>query len=308
MRAEEIWRQPFTVLDGGLSTELEAAGHDLRDGMWTARLLVDAPDAVVAAHRSFVDAGAEALITASYQASVDGLVRAGCDVATARGAIVGSTALARAAASPAVVVAASLGPYGAVLGDGSEYRGSYAIGDSELADFHAGRLELLAASEPDCVAIETMPSARETEIVLRTLRGYPRLRAWVTMTGGDGALVWAGDSVESVAEVAAASAQVIGIGVNCVAPSIVSAMLGRIRNVTDLPLVAYPNHGRVWDGTAHRWTGDADEPDLGALVGEWVGIGARLIGGCCGYGSTMVRTLVALRDGGTEGFDANVER
>ncbi len=308
MRAEEIWRQPFTVLDGGLSTQLEAAGYDLRDELWTARLLVDAPEAVVAAHRSFVDAGAEVLITASYQASLEGLVRAGCTAGEARAAIVGSTALARAGASPGVIVAASLGPYGAVLGDGSEYRGRYAISDTELGDFHAGRLELLAASEPDLIAIETMPSAREVEIVLRLLAEYPRLRAWVAMTGGDGRHVWAGDSVESVAAVVGANAQVVGIGVNCVAPAIVSTMLRRLRGVSNLPLVAYPNHGRAWDGAEHRWIGDDTEPDLGELVGEWVEIGARLIGGCCGYGSTMVRTLAAIRDGGTRGIDANVDR
>ena len=148
MSAEEIFRtEPFAVLDGGFSTALEGAGYDLRDELWTARLLVDAPEAVVAAHRAFVLAGADVVITASYQASVAGLVAAGCDPGAARAAIRESTDLARRA-SP-IVVAASIGPYGAVLGDGSEYDGRYCVSGEELRRFHEQRLELLVGGEPD---------------------------------------------------------------------------------------------------------------------------------------------------------------
>jgi homocysteine S-methyltransferase len=295
MTSEEIFRRdPFAVLDGGLSTALEAAGHDLRDELWTARLLVDAPDAVIAAHRSFVEAGAEVLISASYQASVAGLVAAGCSPETARSAIRGSTELARLA-GPEVCVVASVGPYGAVLGDGSEYDGRYEISDAALRRFHADRMALLLGSEPDLIAIETIPSLREVEIVLGVLDEYPEARAWLSVTGGDGEHTWSGDAVESIGALAADCPRVVAVGVNCVAPQLVEPMLERLASRFEGPLVAYPNHGRTWDGTNHCWIGDDQAVNLAALVGRWHALGARLIGGCCGYGVDLVRRLVEIR-------------
>ncbi len=296
MSPEEIFRtEPFAVLDGGLSTALEAAGHDLRDELWTARLLVDAPEAVVAAHRAFVAAGAEVVITASYQASVAGLVAAGCDAGTARAAIRGSTDLARRASS-SIAVAASVGPYGAVLGDGSEYDGRYDLSGEELRRFHEERMELLIGGEPDLLAIETIPSAFEAAIVLDALGEYPDVRAWLSVTGGDGEHTWAGDRIETIGDLAQSHPQIVAVGVNCVAPQLVAPMLERLGSRFDGPLVAYPNHGRTWDGTSHCWVGDDQTVDVADLVARWSALGARLIGGCCGYGPDLVRELVELRE------------
>ena len=297
MTPEEIFRcEPFAVLDGGLSTALEAAGHNLRDVLWTARLLVDAPDAVVAAHRSFVEAGAEVLISASYQASVAGLVAAGCTDSVARGVIRDSTDLARRV-DPSVCVAASIGPYGAVLGDGSEYDGRYGISDDELRRFHSERFALLTAGRQDLFAIETIPSFGEAQIIVEALSEYPAARAWLCVTGGDGERTWAGDSLESIGDLAHASQQVVAVGVNCVGPHLVEPMLERLASQFDGPLVAYPNHGRAWDGRNHCWVGDDRMVDLAELVARWHALGARLIGGCCGYGVDMIRRLVEIRAG-----------
>jgi S-methylmethionine-dependent homocysteine/selenocysteine methylase len=256
-------------------------------------LLVDAPEAVVAAHRAFVLAGADVVITASYQASVAGLVAAGCDPGAARAAIRESTDLARRA-SP-IVVAASIGPYGAVLGDGSEYDGRYCVSGEELRRFHEQRLELLVGGEPDLFAIETIPSAVEAAIILDALGQYPDVRAWLSITGGDGAHTWAGDRIETIGDLAQSHPQIVAVGVNCVAPQLVAPMLERLGSRFDGPLVAYPNHGRTWDGTKQCWIGDDQPVELFGLVARWHALGARLIGGCCGYGPDLVRELVEIR-------------
>lgn len=288
---------PFAVLDGGLSTALEAAGHDLRDELWTARLLIDATDALEAAHRAFADAGAEIVISASYQASVAGLVGAGATPSEARAAITASTMLARRGA-PDAVIAASIGPYGAVLGDGSEYTGHYDITARALREFHRERCALIVDGAPDLLAIETMPSLGEIEIVLEVLADLPSVPAWVSITGGDGSTTWAGDPVEQVGALLDAHPTVVAAGVNCVAPRLVTPMLERLAAICDeLVLVAYPNHGRAWDGAHHCWVGDAAGVDLESQVAESCALGARIIGGCCGYGPEMVARLRRFRDG-----------
>jgi homocysteine S-methyltransferase len=296
---------PFAVLDGGLSTALEAAGHDLRDELWTARLLIEAADALEAAHRAFAAAGAEIVISASYQASVAGLVGAGASPSQARAAITESTMLARRGA-PAAMVAASIGPYGAVLGDGSEYVGRYDLSRRALSDFHRERCALILQGEPDLVAIETMPSVDEIEIVLEVFADLPPVPAWVTITGGDGATTWAGDPAERVGELVSEHPAVVAVGVNCVAPRLVTPMLERLAaSCGGRALVAYPNRGRAWDGAQHCWVGDTpvgylELGDLESQIAEWCALGARLIGGCCGYGPDMVAHLRRIRDGHTD--------
>ncbi|MGW2543213.1 homocysteine S-methyltransferase family protein, partial [Kitasatospora sp. NPDC001574] len=128
------------VLDGGLSDQLAAAGHDLADGLWSARLLLDAPEAVRAVHRAYFEAGAEVAITASYQASFEGFARRGVGRAGVARLLALGVELAREAAEGLPGrrrwVAASVGPYGAVTADGSEYRGRYGLSTAELEAFH----------------------------------------------------------------------------------------------------------------------------------------------------------------------------
>ena len=289
------------VVDGGLSTALEEAGHRLDDRFWTARLLIDDPEAVVAAHLAFLRAGARVLITSSYQASEASLVSAGLATKTAVAVLRSTTALAveartrfaieDPAGARAVTVAASVGPYGATLGDGSEYRAPV-VGEPALVAFHTARLRLLVDTQPDLLAIETISSAREARAIGRALDGLAPIPAWMTFTCRDGATTWGDDPIEEAVTAAVTIPSVVAVGVNCTAPADIAPLLERISRVTDLPLVAYPNGGQSWDAVEKVWTGAA-AGFSGAEVAEWVGLGARYLGGCCGVGPSGI---AALRD------------
>jgi len=287
------------VVDGGLSTALEEAGHRLDGKLWTARLLVDDPDAIVAAHLAFLRAGARLLVTSSYQASVEGFAAAGIAPGEAVVLLQRTTALAVAARrqfageDPAgttdVLIAASVGPYGATLADGSEYR-PVAIDDAGLARFHAPRLRLLVETEPDLLAIETIASAREARVILTALDGLPAISAWVTFTCRDAGTTWGGDPIEEAVAAVVDSPAVIAVGVNCTAPADVAPLLERIGRVTGMPLVAYPNGGQGWDASEKAWDGPAHGFSP-AEVATWVELGARYVGGCCGAGPATIAML-----------------
>jgi homocysteine S-methyltransferase len=273
------------IVDGGLSTALTDQGCDLTHPLWTARLLSENPGAIVAAHTAFLDAGAEVLITSSYQASVDGFVHNGATLDEARTLLQSTTGLARqAVGSRSAMVAASVGPYGAVLADGSEYRGDYALSNGELVMFHRDRVRLLAETEPDWWACETIPTAAEAVAMGLALSAVRRRPTWMTFTCRS-----ASHTFGAVAA-AISACDVTAVGVNCTAPRFVPALLKRIRRVTDLPLVAYPNSGQSWDATNKVWRGDPGATDVTA----WIVAGAEYVGGCCGVGPTELAHLATL--------------
>jgi homocysteine S-methyltransferase len=292
------------VLDGGLATTLEAAGHDLSGPLWSARLLVEDPDAIVAAHRAFLAAGAEVVTTASYQLSARGLRSVGRDerevgrllarsVELARAAIAGHGADQRDTGGGRVArVAASVGPYGAVLADGSEYRGGYGRTVEQLAAFHGPRIEALVAAAPDLLAVETIPSGTEVGALARVLAEVD-LPAWVSVTvGPDGTATPEGQPLaEAVAPVLEVDA-VVAVGVNCCPPAVASRALEVLAAACDHPLVVYPNVGETWDAQARGWRPGAGG-DAGAELPRWLAAGAKLIGGCCGTGPEHLAQLVA---------------
>jgi len=289
------------IVDGGLSTALEEAGNLLDDPLWTARLLIDDPEAIVAAHLAFLRAGARVLITSSYQASEDGLVAAGLAPDAAVAALRATTTLAAeartrfaredAAGATDVLVAASVGPYGATLGDGSEYRAP-AVDEESLAAFHSARLHVLVDTQPDLLAIETIASTREARAIGRAIEGLNPVPAWMSFTCRDGATTWGGEPIENVVTAAAAIPSVIAVGVNCTAPAHVTPLLERIRRVTDLPLVAYPNGGQSWDAASKVWIG-AEAGFSSDDVADWIRFGGRYLGGCCGVGPSGIVALAA---------------
>lgn len=291
-------RSPFTVIDGGLSTVLEAAGHDLRHPLWTARLLTENPEALVEAHLAYLRAGAEVVISASYQASVGGLVAAGLSRDAAAATLRSTTAVARDAVTrqgSEALVAASVGPYGATLADGSEYHGDYAITDDDLREFHRQRLELLIESGPDLLAIETIPSVREANAIADALVDV-ELPSWFAFVCRDEARTASGDRIEDAVAAAARIPGLIAVGVNCTDPRLIGPLLERAATVTALPLIAYANSGQTWNATLGRWEGTSATDDT-ALVTRWVDAGARLIGGCCGVGPAGISELRRRRDG-----------
>jgi homocysteine S-methyltransferase len=287
------------VLDGGLATQLEAQGHDLSSALWSARLLRDDPEAVVAAHAAFAAAGARVATTASYQASVEGFAAAGVDAAEARRLIASSVELARRGA-PEGWVAGSVGPYGAVLADGSEYTGAYCerVTIAGLRAFHRPRMELLAEAGADVLACETVPAAAEAEALVAEADalGVPVWLSLTTTVAGDGVVrTRRGERADAVFALAAGVAAVVAVGVNCTAPSAVGPSLAAAASAGK-PVVAYPNSGEGWDAGARRWTGPGRvSPDE---VPGWVAAGARLVGGCCRVRPEDVARLAAALDAG----------
>ena len=282
-------REGPLLLDGGLATALEAAGHELRDPLWSAKLLLEDPEAIVTAHRDFVDAGAQVLTTASYQASLPGLRARGLGRDDALRLLEQATTLARVASRGRAWVAASAGPYGAYLADGSEYRGRYGVPLETLVEFHAERLP--AFHTADIVAFETVPCRLEAEAIARACASLPDgVDAWVSFSASDDAHASSGEPIEACVESALASPRIGAVGVNCCAPEHVTGLLERIATVTDRPLVAYPNAGRRYEDGA--WHGDPMTPDdMSQRVSAWIEAGARLVGGCCQIGCTHLHTL-----------------
>ncbi|MFF9201147.1 homocysteine S-methyltransferase [Streptomyces sp. NPDC014986] len=285
------------VLDGGLSNQLAAAGHDLGDELWSARLLAEDPEAVTAAHLAYFEAGADVAITASYQATFEGFARRGIGRERARELLALSVGCAREAARRARVsrplwVAASVGPYGAMLADGSEYRGRYGLTVSELEAFHRPRLEVLAAAGPDVLALETIPDTDEAEALLRAVRGLG-VPAWLSYSAA-GDRTRAGQPLEDAFALAARADEVIAVGVNCCTPEDAGHAVALAARVTGGPVVVYPNSGEGWDAGARAWTG---RPTFtGERVTAWRASGARLIGGCCRVGPETIRSVAtALR-------------
>ncbi|OLT38544.1 homocysteine S-methyltransferase [Saccharomonospora sp. CUA-673] len=269
------------VVDGGLATELEARGHDLSDALWSARLLADAPGEIVAAHEAFFRAGADIAITASYQASVPGFAAHGIGRVEAERLLSRSVELAREAARRVGggTVAASVGPYGAYLADGSEYRGGYGLSHRELTAFHRPRIETLLAAGPDLLALETVPDVDEAVAELAALEavGGSGIPVWLSYSV-DGDRTRAGQPLEEAFAVAA-DERVTAVGVNCCAPADVVEAVRIARVATGKPVIAYPNSGHGWDAARRQWAGRATfSPEE---VMAWMAEGARLVGGCC---------------------------
>jgi homocysteine S-methyltransferase len=284
------------VLDGGLSNQLADQGCDLSDPLWTARLLADDPGQIEAAHTAYVRAGADVLITSGYQAGYEGFARRGIGRAEASALLRRSVDLARRAAAerPGVRVAASVGPYGAVLADGSEYRGRYGKTVRELESFHRPRIEAVAAAAPDVLALETVPDCDEAEAMLRAAEptGLP---VWLSYTI-DGELTRAGQPLAEAFALAAGRDEVIAVGVNCCAPGDVGRAVEVAATATGKPVVAYPNSGELWNARTRRWEGgSAFDP---ALATAWQAAGARLIGGCCRVGPDLIAALRAVLHAG----------
>jgi homocysteine S-methyltransferase len=293
----DLFGDGLVVLDGGLSTQLEEGGQDVSGVLWTGRLLIDDPGAVRDAHQAFVAAGADVVITASYQVSRRGFESAGLGSDVADAVLRSSTAVARsAAAHSAARVAASVGPYGAILHDGSEYRGNYNIAHADLVAFHRERLDVIAETAPDLLAVETIPDVREAQALVEVLADHPDLPAWLTFSARDEAHVSAGQSIEDAVAVAVSAPSVMAVGVNCTDPRHVTALVERIRAVTALPIVVYPNAGGQWDAADGGWhdAGAAVFPD--ALVEQWRAVGVRAVGGCCGTDARTVSAIARLRD------------
>jgi len=287
------------LLDGGMGSELAARGYDVATPLWSAEMILQQPGALAGVHRAYLEAGAECVTTASYQASVPGFAARGLSAERIAAVFDASVEIARAECvaharrrgTPPALVAASIGPYGAYLADGSEYRGNYAASDAELEDFHASRLELLDAAGADLLACETIPDLREARIVARLLESA-KTPAWVSFCCRDAATLHDGNALETAVAALAAHPRVFALGVNCCDPGIVEAAIGRIRAAApDKLIVVYPNSGQQYDARARQWRGSAELRHWSSLAQRWYEAGAAMIGGCCNLGPRHIREL-----------------
>jgi homocysteine S-methyltransferase len=299
------------LLDGGLGTELERRGSDLSDPLWSARLLATEPEAIIGAHLAYFRAGAQVATTASYQATFEGFSAAGIEPAEAARLIGLSVELAAEArrryldesrddegrsTAPDLLVAASIGPYGAMLADGSEYRGDYGLSALQLRDFHRRRFEVLASSGADLLAFETIPSVDEGQALATLLEEAPDARAWLSFSCADGGHTRRGDPIEDAFDLANETRGVVAIGVNCTEPRFVVELIERAASRTGKPVLAYPNGGERWDANGRNWFGTGAER-LSGDVAAWIQAGARIVGGCCRVGPETIAEMATILHG-----------
>jgi homocysteine S-methyltransferase len=279
-------------IDGGLSTALELNGNKLTTSLWTGELIKTAPDQIRKAHLDFINAGAQIITTSSYQLSYLGCSNRGWNDDQTDQALYQSTELAKDAVARSgkrILVAASVGPYGAALADGSEYRGNYGVGKSALKEFHQRRLAALIESGPDILALETMPDTQEVEVLLDLLSDCP-IPYWVSYSCKIGNQSNAGQSFSSAVDLAQSA---MAVGINCTAPELISGLLNSANS--SIPYIVYPNSGRSWDATNKVWVGTNQVGFTKALVQEWIDLGAEFIGGCCGIGPNEIASLTLTR-------------
>jgi homocysteine S-methyltransferase len=286
-----------------MASELEFLGADISGPLWSAHVLEDAPEKVTAVHRAYLEAGADILLTASYQVSRRGYAEVGLKSDRADTALLRAVELACQARADfperRILVAASLGPYGAALHDGSEYHGNYDCTLAELVQFHRERIEILANSDADLLAFETLPSLEEARAVGEALQPWPDLAAWLCFNCPEAQAVRLavahGEALRDCAALAASLPQTVAIGINCTQPHWLSRLIPELRAASDEPIVVYPNSGEGWDAQARCWTGSSDPAEFGVQASEWIAAGARIVGGCCRTRPSHIREIAARR-------------
>jgi homocysteine S-methyltransferase len=276
------------ILDGGMATELEWRGCNIYGPLWSAQVLDTAPGVIQQVHLDYLRAGADCISTVSYQVSARGYMELGRPREDAARALRQSMEIAEAARAQyaresdwPVLIAASLGPYGAALHNGAEFHGRYEIGFAELVTFHIERLAVVAETNADLVALETVPSLEEARAILAALGQFPSVRAWVSFTCKDTAHVAHGERLADCAALLDGSEQVVALGVNCTQPRLIAELIGAAKTATRKPIFVYPNSGETWDAATRRWRGRSDVAEYGALAAAWFEAGAQAVGGCC---------------------------
>ncbi len=308
-KIEKILREyPFIVIDGGLATELERKGYNLNDRLWSAKIIAEDPEAIADVHLSYLLAGADCIITSSYQATVPGFMSAGYSRKEAVRLIEKSVFIARDALKkyndfpeknsnrPEPFFAASAGCYGAYLANGSEYRGDYHLDSNGYKSFHRERVEILAAAGADIIAFETFPSMEEAVSVAELMDEYSDLSYWIVFTIKDSISTVHGDSVGDCIKYLLGKSNLIAAGINCSPPEYVAPALEILGPSVKKKIIVYPNSGEHFYTDCSCWRDDPSASDFYQLAGEWFSRGAVFIGGCCRTGPSEVAKIRLYRD------------
>jgi homocysteine S-methyltransferase len=298
-------RYPALVMDGALATELERRGCDLKNELWSAKILLEQPEMIKQVHLDYFKAGADCAISASYQATIEGFTRRGLSEKEAVALIQKSVKLAFEARDafwanesnrmgrPKPFVAASVGPYGAFLADGSEYRGEYGLTEKELMDFHRPRMKALIESGADILACETIPSLMEARAITKLLKEFTNSTAWISFTARDEKHISEGQVFADCIKELECHPQIAAIGVNCTSPNYVVSLIHEAKKATEKPILVYPNSGETYDARKNDWNGDPVLDSFGEQAREWFDAGARLIGGCCRTTPDDIRVIAS---------------
>lgn len=300
LSAIELFKERLSkplVMDGAMGTQLQALGYDVNTKLWSAKALLDAPNLVQTVHEQSLQAGAKLIITNTYQANLAALMQAKLSQKAALAAIKSGVTLADAARqkiNPTAIVAASVGPLGAFLADGSEYSGNYHRTCAQFQAFHRPRLEAILAGKPDCLLFETQCRIDEVQALLDlTAKIAPQMPVIVSFVLAANELTLPdGTPLPTAASTVSRYGQVVAVGVNCVPYVRISAAL-RTLNHCSKPVVVYPNMGAVYDPTIKQWS-KPESVDFQTLITKWLALGARIIGGCCTTTPKDIATIAAV--------------
>ena len=281
------------ILDGALATELENRGCDINDSLWSAKILAENPEIIEKVHYDYFMSGADCAITSSYQATIDGFMQKGFTETEAISLIKRSVKIAKKARDdfwndpenrknrPMPLVAGSVGPYGAYLADGSEYRGDYNISEEAVINFHRPRIKVLVDEGVDIVACETIPNLLEAKAITKILKEFPNVYCWISFSGKNDLEISDGTLISDCAKYLDNCEQVAAIGINCTAPAYVNSLIEEIKTNSKKPIIVYPNSGEEYDANSKTWHGDSSGCSYGCNAKNWFDKGAKLIGGCC---------------------------
>lgn len=293
---------PICILDGGLATELEKRGWELNDHLWSSKVLYENPQDIHGVHRDYLEEGADCIITASYQATIEGFVKSGYPASFGEEMLLSSVTVAKEARDsywaaeenqkkrPKPLVAASVGPYGAYLADGSEYRGNYGIDEQGLIEFHKKRLEILISADPDILACETIPCLVEAKALMSLIIQHPKISCWVSFSAKDNYHISSGEQLQECARYLGNYDQVAAIGINCTDPKYIGSLIDEVTKGCDKPVIVYPNNGDVYEPQTKSWHQAATISFIDE-ISQWYERGARIIGGCCRTTPAHIRQL-----------------
>ncbi|WP_223809784.1 homocysteine S-methyltransferase [Sulfurospirillum multivorans] len=286
-------KQKVLIIDGAFGTELERKGYDINDSLWSAKFLMEKPEAIAEVHLDYLKAGSDCITTASYQASFEGFMKRGMSEEEAKELIQSSITIAQNVRDTfweneqnhlkreKPLVAASVGPYGAYLADGSEFRGNYGLSVEALMDFHRKRLTTLIEAKPDLLACETIPCLIEAKALCKLLEEHPTMSAWVSFSAKDGTHINSGESIRECTAFFETQKQIVAIGINCTAPQYIESLIDEIKAVSSKPIIVYPNGGSTYNALTKTWDGISQSSSYGKMAYTWYQKGARIIGGCC---------------------------
>lgn len=299
-----ISHKGFVVLDGAMATELESRGANLNHELWSAKILKEDSQLIRNVHFDYLMAGADVITTASYQASFEGFTKQGYSEKEAKEFMRLSTLLAYEAREDASkiknfkeqpLIAASVGPYGASLADGSEYRGNYGIGIEELKTFHRNRLKILIETGADIIACETIPCIDEAIALKELFVEFPTVQAWISFSCKDEEHLSSGELLSDALELLNESQQIIAVGINCTSPQYIESLIKIAAVATSKLILAYPNKGEIYDPKNKCWiSGTHENSRFIDDAKRWHAAGAKIIGGCCRTTPEDIQTLQSL--------------